>query len=138
MRADTDRLAGGQCIRAKCLQNAIRWPRNKGNKLNYSDCNKLNKPDKVSNFPYNRHFFQPGKKFWYYAHANSLSVFEILRRRLHKHLSNGKNLKVSQDLQISTLFDCNHLCFCGAFRLVFLLSLSFSYLLEATMFQPGL
>ena len=26
---------------------------------------------KISIFPYNRHFFQPGMKFWYYAYANS-------------------------------------------------------------------
>ena len=34
---------------------------------------------KIPNFPYNRHFFQPGMKIWYYARMNSLFIFKKLK-----------------------------------------------------------
>ena len=36
---------------------------------------KLHPGMKIPNFPYNRHFFQPGMKIWYYALVNSLLIF---------------------------------------------------------------
>ena len=32
---------------------------------------------KISNFPFNRHFFQPGMKIWYYARTNFLFIFKV-------------------------------------------------------------
>ena len=36
---------------------------------------KLHPGMKIPNFPYNRHFFQPGMKIWYYTLVNSLFIF---------------------------------------------------------------
>ena len=34
---------------------------------------------KISNFQYNRHYFQPGMKIWYYARTNSLFIFKKIK-----------------------------------------------------------
>ena len=34
---------------------------------------------KSSSSPYNQHFFQPGVKSWYYAHANVLFIFKKIK-----------------------------------------------------------